>query len=172
MRKAIGSQPLVDTRGAANGSVLIALGGTLSRHVEAQLQIPVVPPDCPVPESEASAGSSGETTALASGPSSRRPLTCTECRSCSGRSTSVRRPDNTRLLPVVSSRTEPYPGAGETQRHVCTVEDLERLFIPVPIGIVKLELAAFIQPGPAVRFAAPRANNLRLIAVVEAPAAT
>lgn len=49
----------------------------------------------------------------------------------------------------------------------------ERLFIPVPIEIIKFEFTAIIeQPGPAVRFSAPGAYNLRLVAIVQAAAAT
>jgi hypothetical protein len=52
------------------------------------------------------------------------------------------------------------------------VEGVERLFIPVPIEVFNLELAACIeQPGPAVWITAPWANNLRFIAIVEATAA-
>lgn len=46
------------------------------------------------------------------------------------------------------------------------------LLIAVPITVFNLELAGWIeQPEPAVWITAPRANNLRLIAVVEAAAA-
>ena len=53
------------------------------------------------------------------------------------------------------------------------VKSVESLFIPFAIGIIKFELATVIEePGPAVRFAAPRTDNLRLIATIETPAAT
>jgi hypothetical protein len=53
------------------------------------------------------------------------------------------------------------------------VKRVERLFIHVPIGITKIELAAVIEhSGPAVRFATPGTHDLRLIAIVEPSAAT
>lgn len=53
------------------------------------------------------------------------------------------------------------------------VKGVERLFFPVPIEIIKLGLVAVIyEPGPAVRFSAPGAHNLRLVAIIEKPAAT
>lgn len=53
------------------------------------------------------------------------------------------------------------------------VQGVERLSIPVPFGIIGFELVAVLQePGPTVRLAAPGAYNLRLIAIVEAAAAT
>jgi hypothetical protein len=54
-----------------------------------------------------------------------------------------------------------------------TVYSMERLFIPVPIGIAKLKLTAVIRwHGPAVRVTAPRAYDLRLAAIVESASAT
>jgi len=68
--------------------------------------------------------------------------------------------------------------AGEFKSHLLevksqvVVEGVEQLFIPVPIEAFNLELATCIeQPGPAVWITAPRANNLRLIAVIKVPPA-
>ena len=61
----------------------------------------------------------------------------------------------------------------EKVRFQVKVKGIERLFIPAPIEIIKFESTGVIQQsGPAVRFAAPRAYNLRLIAIIEAAAAT
>ena len=58
-------------------------------------------------------------------------------------------------------------------RFQVAVKGVERLCISAPIEVIKFEIIAVIQePGPAVRFSAPRAHNLRLVAIVEAAAAT